>query len=506
MEREVSSRISKSRFINYLQCPKKLWLDTYHPELADEMDQTVFKNGSMVGQLAQDLFPGGTLVEFNSENPNNIKNMIKQTQELINSGQDIIYEAAFSHNDLLAICDIIVKVSDSVNNCYDIYEVKSSTELKDVYVYDLAFQQHVLTLCGIKVRNAYLVHINNQYERQGPLNIEKLFTIEKVTDQAQNLQTEISDTLPHVFDLLEMKEEYQCDIGPHCSNPYACQYETYCWNHIPQMSVFDISGLRSKKKFECYNNGIVSFKDLVTNDIKLSEKQQVQVDAELNGIEIINKPAIQAFLSSLSYPLYFLDFETFMTPVPPFDGIKPYQQIPSQYSLHYICHENGELNHKEFLAKEGKDPRFNLAQRLVEDIPSHACILAYNMSFEKGVIENLATQFPELCDQLMVIYDNILDLMEPFRAKAYYKKEMQGSYSIKAVFPALFPNNPELSYDKLGLIHDGSQAMNAYASLMELPKEERALVRQSLLEYCKLDTLAMVRIWEKLKRIGENIQ
>lgn len=195
----MTRRISKSRFVNYCQCPKKLWLDTYRPELADEMDQTVFKNGTMVGELAQGLFPGGTLVAFDSEDPNNIKNMVEKTQALIASGTEIIYEAAFSHSNLLAICDIIVKVGEKTENMYDVYEVKSSTGLKDVYLQDVAFQQYVLNLCGITVRNMHVVHINNQYERHGALDIESLFTIEQVTEESNDLQTAIGEILPDVL-------------------------------------------------------------------------------------------------------------------------------------------------------------------------------------------------------------------------------------------------------------------------------------------------------------------
>jgi hypothetical protein len=190
-----------------------------------------------------------------------------------------------------------------------------------------------------------------------------------------------------------------------------------------------------------------------------------------------------------------------MPPVPLYDGTRPYQQIPSQYSLHYIDALGGKLEHREFLAQEGMDPRPSLVKSLVENIPTYACVLAYNMAFEKGIIRNLSESFPEKHEELMSIHDNIMDLMEPFKAKYYYIKEMQGSYSIKYVLPALFPYDEELSYQNLDLIHDGNEAMNAYAALTELPEDERLKVRQSLLDYCRLDTLAMVKIWERLSEL-----
>lgn len=123
------------------------------------------------------------------------------------------------------------------------------------------------------------------------------------------------------------------------------------------------------------------------------------------------------------------------------------------------------------------------------------------MSFEKGRIKELADQFEDLKESLMNIYDNIKDLMIPFFTRAYYKKEMQGSYSIKYVLPALFPNEPSLDYKNLDVVHKGDEASAAFLSLVGKTKEEQEHIRKCLLEYCKLDTLAMVKIWKKLKEI-----
>lgn len=500
--------ISKSRFISYCQCPKKLWLEVNRPQLAGEMDQTVFKNGTMVGELAQDLFPGGTLVKFDASDPENIAQMLLHTKDLIDKQTSIIYEAAFSAGGLLAICDILVR-SKTFNSeskqgseiSYDIYEVKSSTSLKDVYLKDVAFQQHVLVACGIPIGDTYVVYINNQYVRKGQLDIQRLFTIQRVSEQAAEIQNDIVATLPDVFKLLAMDKEYLRDIGFQCSNPYDCQFKTYCWSHVPEQSVFDIKNLSKKKKFDYYNRGIITFEDLQDHDIVLNKGQKMQLDAELEQCVSINKDAIAKFLESLFFPLYFLDFETFMTPIPPYNGTRAYQQIPSQYSLHYLDAPVGQLKHREFLAEEGLDPRLPLIESLLNDIPPSGCILAYNMSFEKSIIKNLAESFFEHSDALMNIHDNIIDLMGPFKNKYYYTKEMEGSYSIKYILPALFPDDPELSYENLDLIHNGNDAMNAYVTLADLPEDERLKMRQSLLEYCKLDTLAMVKIWEKLKEL-----
>jgi len=257
--------------------------------------------------------------------------------------------------------------------------------------------------------------------------------------------------------------------------------------------------LRPTKKYQRFSGTLLlrrsQFEDIPV-DYPLSQSQRFQVEAELTGNEIINKEGIKEFLDQVSYPLYFLDFETFQQAVPQFDMLRPYEQIPFQYSLHYIEVEGGELKHSEFLGKEGADPRNELVKSLVDNIPDEACIVTYNSSFEKRIIRELTSKFPQHSNRLMNIHDNIIDLMVPFQNKYFYKPEMKGSYSIKYVLPALVP---ELSYKELE-ISGGGQASETYASL-HLIKDTSEVdrTRKNLLEYCKLDTLAMVKIMRILE-------
>ena len=215
----------------------------------------------------------------------------------------------------------------------------------------------------------------------------------------------------------------------------------------------------------------------------------------------VDKEEIKKFLDTLSYPLYFLDFETYQMPVPLYDRVRPYEQVPFQYSLHILNSDDGELEHREFLASGEGDPRRKLAEQLVSDIPTDVCSLAYNMSFEKRVIKRLANIYPDLAEHLLNIYDNMHDLEVPFDKRYYYCKEMGSSSSIKKVLPALFPNDEELDYHNLDLIHNGSDAMNSYANLANMNSEDREYTRERLLRYCELDTYAMVKIHKKLKEV-----
>ncbi|HID92471.1 MAG TPA: DUF2779 domain-containing protein [bacterium (Candidatus Stahlbacteria)] len=246
-----------------------------------------------------------------------------------------------------------------------------------------------------------------------------------------------------------------------------------------------------------YHDVIIEFSQ-ITDTFNFSKAQQIQIEAEQNNARIINKDAICKFVGGLSYPLYYLDFETFQQAIPDGKGIRPFIQIPLQYSIH-IEREDSTLEHKEFLAEEGVDPRYELAKRLAEDIPTDVTVLAYNMGFEKGVIKKLAEMFDEFASSLMHIHDNIQDLMIPFQKKDYYTPSMKGSYSIKYVLPALVPEMAE-AYEELDDVQNGGEAMQTYAKLANMEDEQEvARLRESLLRYCELDTMAMVKILEKLK-------
>lgn len=215
----------------------------------------------------------------------------------------------------------------------------------------------------------------------------------------------------------------------------------------------------------------------------------------------IDVDSIRGFMKNLSYPLYFLDFESFQPAILLFDNSRPYEQIVFQYSLHYVEHEGGELKHTEFLAYPGSDPRRALAEQLCADIPLDVCTTAYNMGFEKGRIRGLAELYPDLREHLMNIHDHIQDLMIPFQKKWYYCCAMQGSYSIKYVLPALFPDDPTLDYHNLDGVHNGGEASEMFAKMATMQPKELETARGQLLKYCGLDTFAMVKVWEKLKEI-----
>ncbi len=486
--------LSKSLILKGMQCPKALYLAKNPPafELPLQPDlEEKFRFGNEVGLLAQQLFPGGTEVPFHGLS---VSQQVEQTRQLMDAGVQVIYEASFAFDGIFVKVDILVREAKGGNGAWQIHEVKMGTATKEVNLDDVAIQYYVLSNCGLAISSAYLVHINNQYVRHGEIDVQQLFASDDVTAEALERQIGLLELIAGQRQTLGGNEP-QVEIGPHCKAPYECDYIPYCWQHIPKNSVFDLKG-RGINKFDYYNRGLIKFEDLSLD--QLNAAQRGQVEATLNQQDTINLDGIKAFLDTLWYPICHLDFETFDTPIPPFDGNRPYQKIPFQYSLHIQQSAGAEPVHTEYLVEPGHDPRRELAERLLAEIPEDACVLTYNQTFEKGVLRNLAELFPDLAAALLARVENVRDLMVPFRKRDLYRWQMRGSYSIKAVLPALVP---DLSYDGMD-VADGMAAMRAYHEMCALVDPVAlAELRRGLLEYCRLDTLAMVRILGELERL-----
>ena len=488
----MSVFLSKSKYCKGFQCPKMLWMENNKPEEADELNNdAVFSAGTRVGDLARGYFGEYCLVEYDSD----LQKMVDKTREYLSRDPENIAEASFMYDGLFCAVDILHKNGDG----WDIVEVKSSTHVSAIYIEDMAFQYYVLTNAGINVTGVYNMHIDNSYVFHESLDLHGLFKLKDCTRVCKKKFNEVKNNIESIRGIVDTSEEPEIEIGMFCDSPYECAYKSYCRRSIPYPSVFDISGLRKNKMFELYNQGIITYEDIINNGIKLGTYQMLQVETSLyHSQDYVDKAKIQAFLAELSYPIYHLDFETFQPAVPEWEGCRPFMRVPFQYSLH-IEHEDGRLEHKEFLAKEGTDPRRAIAESLCENIPQGVCLLAYNMSFENGVLRDLAEQFPDLGKHLIDMVRNMHDLLVPFRKHFYYTEAMEGSSSIKYVLPALCPDDPDLDYHNLDQVHDGHEASSAFDNMAYLEPEEVESLRENLLRYCGLDTLAMVKVLSKLR-------
>ncbi|MGN0813261.1 MAG: DUF2779 domain-containing protein [Candidatus Coproplasma sp.] len=489
---------SKSKYCSLWQCPKMCWLKKYKPEEVkiDPDVQARFETGNQVGALAKGLFGEYCdVTTLKADGSLNLSAMVEKTKKAIADAVENICEAAFSFGGLYCAVDILHKE----NGGYAIYEVKSSTDVKLIYCADMAYQKYVLEKCGVCVTGTFLVNINSEYIRLGEIDIQLFFKITDVSSLVNEEEKVVGQKLEYAEKLLANPNEPAIDIDKCCTDPYKCGFWDYCTRHIPTPSVFDLYKLPFNEKIASYKKGIVSFDDLVANGVALTGIKKMQVDYALNDRgTYIDKEKIKEFLNELSYPIYFLDFESMRLAIPPFDNSKPNQQIPFQYSLHYIESENGEIKHKEFLAQSGVDPRREIAEHLCNDIPDNVCVLAYYKMYECGRIGELAKLFPDLSEHLLKIRSNIKDLLIPFQNGYYYNRAMGSSFSIKSVLPAIYP---ELNYHDLEGVHNGSEAMDIFPKIKDMPPEEAQKAREQLLKYCELDTFAMVKLWQELVRV-----
>ena len=491
----ANSRLSKSTFIRGLQCEKSLYLYKHHYRLKDPTPsslQVVFDQGNNIGILAQELFPNGA--DASPENHFKMVESVVKTQDFVSQGESIIYEATFLYNNVLAALDILVKDDEG----WKAYEVKSSTKVSDTYIKDAAIQYYTITNSGVDLKDISIVHINNQYTKDGELDINQLFTIESVYDQVLEFLPRIPNEVRRLKNVIESPEVPSVDIGNHCSDPYDCDFKGTCWKHIPDYSVFNISRLNKDKKFDLYNQGVITLDQIDLGHTDLNPNQVLQVQSEVNGTTHIDIEEIRNFTNGLNYPLYYLDFETIGPAVPKYNGSRPYQQLVFQYSLHIQETLTSVIEHREYLADPSQDPRIGFIEQLISDCGTSGDILVYNIGFERGKINDLIEVFPEYSNELRGIVNRLKDLMIPFQQKWYYTPEMRGSYSIKYVLPALVP---ELSYNDLD-IKEGGTASNTFLSMVNGTFEgDVEETRRQLLEYCKLDTYAMVKILEKLLKV-----
>jgi len=484
-----SHYISKSKFLWGLQCPKLFWLAYNAKELIPEPDaatQAIFEQGHDVGGLAKKMFPDG--VEVGGD-VHNLDETIRLTQPALKLRKPL-FEAAFSAGGGYCRPDIL---RPAPQNAWDLIEVKSSTSLKDVHLDDLAFQTWVLTGAGLKIRRIYLCHINSDFVRKGEIDPKKFFTLEDVTDQTAELAQLVADKLDDMFKVIRQRKHPDIKIGPRCNDPYGCALVDHCWKFLPSHSVFDLYR-GGKKGFDLLEQGITTLEG-ISDDFKLTEKQGIQKQVAISVKPYINKKGIAKFLARLEYPINYLDFETFNSAIPLFDGLHPYQQVPFQFSLHTVKAPGAKPEHVMFLSEGRHDPRPEFMLKLRDSVSRTGSIVAFNAPFELGRMRECCEAMPKFSPWLKGIEGRVVDLLGPFRSFDYYHPDQHGSASMKAVLPALTGKG----YDDLG-IQEGGTASNEFlrVTFSEVTEAERRRVRQQLEEYCGRDTEGMIWITDAL--------
>ncbi|HEX6790391.1 MAG TPA: DUF2779 domain-containing protein [Candidatus Krumholzibacteria bacterium] len=481
--------LSKSRYMSGLQCRKKLWWEVHEPN-APELEttagqQTVYDRGHEVGALARTYVPGGVLIDLPFYET---RQRVEATARAIDAGVPVIYEASFMADDVFVAVDILERNGDG----FTLAEVKSTLSAKRVHIPDVAIQLHVARRSGLDVERAQVMHLNRECRHP---DLSNLFVREDVTPL---LEDELRDAPARIDALHAMLAGALPEIatGPHCSAPYPCPFVGRCWAPQPEHHISTLYSIRGTKAAQLEGEGYRTLLDLPA-DYEASGPAKRQLQSVRMG-RIVVEAGLRDALESLNAPIAFLDFETIAPVVPVWPGCAPLQSVPVQFSCHVVDHD--ELTHHAWLADGPGDPREAFARAMIAACAGVRTVLAYNASYEQTEIRKLARALPHLAPELMALSGSIRDLLAIVRDHVYHP-DFQGSFSIKTVLPALVPGP---WYDELE-IQDGGTASAALESLLlrehARSPGERVALREQLLRYCEMDTLAMVRLYERLAEL-----
>jgi predicted RecB family nuclease len=484
--------LSKSRFIAGVQCLKRLYFQVRQPELADESDERQdarLEQGQEVGLLAQHKFPGGVLVGLEQ----GTDDALAKTAALMeDTSVPVIFEATFRHSNVLVRVDILQR---RPGNRWRLIEVKSSVDFKDYHLYDVAIQYHILTACGLDISSACLMHLNRNYVHDGrQYDLRELFKTKYLTKQVRKLDADLPALLKAQRKALAQPNPPDISPGPQCTDPYQCEFFSHCNPEPPEHHISFLPRLSTKKQQALVELG-VNLIDEIPDGFPLTELQ-VRVFTSVSTGKVWVSDTLRRELSKLKYPLYFMDFESVYPALPRFAGMWPYAQIPFQWSIHRQLEVDAELEHCEFLADDDQDPRRQFIQSLCEALGKRGKIIVYNATFESQRLGELADWLPEFRDRIKKIQERVWDLL-PFVKRHVYHPQFNGSFSIKVVLPALVP---DMTYAQMEVAH-GEQAGLAWERMVRggVDPAEGKRLKAALLAYCEMDTLAMVKILERLR-------
>ena len=493
-----SMTLTKSEYLLFLKHRAWLWLKKYDRAKLPPVDantQAIFDAGNKLEDYAEKLFPGATRLGF--ENYNEYTTLAQRTKKAISEGAKVLFQARFDAGNLICLTDVVEFTSPKSLN---LYEIKSSTKPKDEHEYDLAFQCEVLQGAGYTVEKVFVMHVNREYVRQGVIDPSQLLT---TVDISEKVRAKAELTKQHIQDAFRVMESQTIpDISPRFCRLQSLQDWLPIFRslrEVPECSIYDLASIDAKLVGLLEDQEIQYLKE-IPDSIPLSEKQLRQVQAVKNATHAVQKENIKKFLDSLEYPLYFFDYETCADVIPPYDGVRPYQQVPSQYSLHIVECPGGDVRHTEYIHRTPDHPGEALSAALQKDIGPTGSVIVWYAPFETGRNAELGELLTSYTDFFLNLNGRVVDLMLPFSEGMYVDPKFMGSASIKKVLPVLVP---ELSYKKLA-VQEGLTAqrlwMEAVLQGKGSPTEQEQLF-SDLLTYCELDTFAMVKIYEKLLQI-----
>jgi len=486
----ASPRLSKSRLMAGIQCPKQLWWRVHEPAapelVPDEAQEHVFARGRRVGEVARSYVPGGVLIDLPHTET---AARVAATAKALADGAPALYEASFLEDGVFVSVDILERRRGG----FVLVEVKSTTSVKQEHYPDVAIQLHVLRQAGLDVPRAEVMHLNRECRHP---DLSTLFVRAPVTTQLRPWLREIPARIPQLQRMLAGSVP-AVGTGAHCTTPYDCPFHDRCWPPLPPHHVSTLYRLGSARSEALVAQGIETLLRLPVG-FEAAGPAQRQIRSVRSGA-IVVEPGLRRALTGLKPPFAYLDFETVGLPIPVWPGCAPYDAVPVQMSCH-VETGNG-LVHHAWLAEGPGDPRPAIAAALVEACAGARTILAYNASFERRCIALVAGAVPEQAAALRALDDRIHDLLPVVRDHVYHPA-FGGSFSLKSVLPALVPG---LGYDDLE-IQEGGAASDALEILLfdadSLGAERQAALRADLLRYCERDTLGLARLHTRLREIA----
>ena len=493
--------LSKSRLLAHRQCPKRLWLELNHPELAEisAATQLAFDFGHDVGAIARRLYdPAGTGVLIDAQR-DGFGAAFAQSRELLASSRPI-FEAGFVANGALAFADVLLPETRNDQRAWRMIEVKSSTALKDVHRDDVAIQAHIARSAGVPLTAVALAHIDSSWTYAGDGDFSGLLVERELTREAFARDDEVHTWIESAQRTAAETSEPDVRTGAQCTSPYVCGFLAHCQGQEPQPE-HPASWLPHPTKKLKARIARLPVADMREVPDKLLSRQQLRVKEQtLSGTVYFDAEGAAKDLAPYALPALFLDFETIQFAVPRWRGTRPYAQIPFQFSVQRLA-ADGTLTETGFIDLSGNDPTEPIARALIAACGEHEPVFTWNAGFERARISELAVRVEELSAPLLAINERIVDLL-PIAKERYYHPSQQGSWSIKRVLPAIAP---DLSYGDLDGVNHGTEAIGAYLEAVH-PKASagrKTEIERELRAYCALDTVAMVRLWRFLK--GETI-
>jgi hypothetical protein len=477
--------LSKSRIMAALQCPKMLHFKVHHPELeeTDAATLAAFDTGNRIGELARETYgtPDSVLLGYAYYQ---MREAGEETERLLSGGHRApLFEATLQHEGVLVRVDVLVPEGE---DGWRLVEVKASTRVKPEHLQDCAIQAWVCRGQGLNITGIGLAHVDSGFVYQGDGDYTGLLVEEDVTEEVEARLAEVPNWVAFAREAVAGPRP-DVPVGRHCNEPYACGFFAQCW---PVDAEYPVHGLKgSKEKLaKLVEFGYRDIREVPAGMLRAPGHQRIHA-VTVSGEPEVKEPA-REFVRALPYPRYYLDFETIGPAVPVWEGTRPYAPLPIQWSLH-IEHETGEIEHREFLDVSGEPPMRPLAESMIRALGSQGPILMYT-GYEKGVIDKLANAFPDLAEDLHAVIERLVDL-HPVMKENYYHPKMLGSWSLKAVLPTIAP---DMNYSELEEIQEGTAASAAFLEAIhpETSEQRKEFLRQRMLEYCRFDTEAMVRL------------